>query len=61
MDREHNLHSAQPSASCLAGALVYIMLEQIGSELHLINALSGFVVIIDETSSNKIQLELASV
>ncbi|MFY0673231.1 MAG: trimeric intracellular cation channel family protein [Bacteroidia bacterium] len=34
------------ATSCLAGALVYIALEQIGSEWHLINALSGFVVII---------------
>jgi uncharacterized membrane protein YeiH len=34
------------ATSCLAGALVYIGLEQLGSEWHLINALSGFVVII---------------
>lgn len=34
------------ATSCLAGALVYIGLEQLSNEWHLINALSGFVVII---------------
>lgn len=34
------------ATSCLAGALVYISLEQLSNEWHLINALSGFVVII---------------